>query len=258
MAQHPQNNRNGRQKTIRRWHRRVGYASLLLVMILSITGLILNRTEKLGLNQITIQNKIVSALYGLAPDAPAVHFPLDGHWVSWLDGRLYYDNKLIAQNSPRPGGATQLQEIFAVAATDRLSLYLMDGSLLETLDQAALPGPITHLGRSPDRDLIIDSQGVYYNSPDDFLSWTRQEDLTDFIPSEQAPAPAPVVEAILQDYQGQGISLYKIILDLHSGHIFGAYGPYLMDLAAISLIFLGITGLMKRRQNGKNKRRNEK
>lgn len=253
------NNKNGSskngQKSLRFWHRWVGYIAFVFVLILSLTGLILNRTEKLDLNQITIQNEFVAVLYGQSPDSPPVHFKAGDHWLSWLEGRLYLDGEVIAQNTPRPLGVTDRAEFTLIVSTNQLSLYLTDGSLVETLDQTSLPGPITALGTSLSGALIFESGGEKFTPDDSFTTWTPVSDTHRFTPSLPSQTPDAITEEILTDFRGQGISLYRLILDLHSGRILGSFGPYLMDLAAISLIFLGITGLMKRKRNGKDRRR---
>ncbi|MDP3677938.1 MAG: hypothetical protein Q8R23_02450, partial [Methylotenera sp.] len=39
------------------------------------------------------------------------------------------------------------------------------------------------------------------------------------------------------------LPLERIVLDLHSGRIFGRYGPLLMDVAALVLIVLSFSGV---------------
>lgn len=39
------------------------------------------------------------------------------------------------------------------------------------------------------------------------------------------------------------ITLERVVIDIHSGRFFGVPGPYFMDLAAASMLFLVITGL---------------
>jgi hypothetical protein len=38
------------------------------------------------------------------------------------------------------------------------------------------------------------------------------------------------------------ISWQRLLLDLHSGRWFGAYGVWLVDLAAVILLFLALSG----------------
>lgn len=263
MSRSQNNNKkktNGKvsQKTLRRWHRWVGFTSLFFVLILSITGLILNRTEKLGLTQIRIQNDFVAALYGLAPDSPPIHFKVKEHWMSWLEGRLYLDGSLLAQNTDRLVGGALLDDLIIVGTKNSLSLYMTDGALVETLDSGSLPGQITALGHSDTAGVWIDTPKGRFKAIDDFMAWAPLPAALSPSSGQTEPVPEKITKKILQDFQGQGITLSRLILDLHSGHIMGSFGPYLMDLAALSLIFLGLTGLMKNRPGDKNRRRNDK
>lgn len=254
MTRQKKNNNRIMQKTIRRWHRWVGYSSIILVFILSITGLILNRTEKLGLTQITVKNSLVTTLYGMTPTEEPIFFKVSDHWLGWLEGRLYLDGILIDQNTDRLIGGAFADDLLLVAARDILTLYQPDGTLVERLDSTSLPGPITAIGPSENGLAQIDTTGGNFTSPDDYMSWTPvPNSLTHS--SKTQKAPKQITEKIMLDFQGQGVPLSRLMLDIHSGHILGSWGPYLMDLAAISLIFLGLTGLMKHRRRDRDSRK---
>ena len=51
--------------------------------------------------------------------------------------------------------------------------------------------------------------------------------------------PAP---RMLRMYRGRGLSMEKLILDVHSGRILGRFGVILVDLAAVLFLLLSITG----------------
>lgn len=249
------NNSNISQRTLRHWHRWVGYTSLFFVLILSITGLILNRSEKLELNRIMVQSDFVSSLYGLSPNSPPLHFRVDDHWMSWLEGRVYLDGKLIARNSDRLVGGAILDDLIIVGTKNSLSLYLKDGSLVETLDSSSLPGVITAISQPVADSILIATSNGIYRTDDDFISWQKMSDTIDLSPAPAGQTPQQITEKIMQDYKGQGVTLSRLILDLHSGNIMGSYGSYVMDLAALSLIFLGFTGLLKRKKSDRDRRK---
>ena len=50
-------------------------------------------------------------------------------------------------------------------------------------------------------------------------------------------------EKLLIAYRGNGLKLERVILDLHSGRIFGQYGVFIMDAAAIALLWLSLSGM---------------
>ncbi len=254
MTRQKKNNSWIAQKTIRRWHRWVGYSSITLVFILSITGLILNRTEKFGLTQITVKNNLVTTLYGMTPTEEPIFFKVSDHWLGWLEGRLYLDGTLIDQNTDRLIGATITDDLILVASKDSLTLFQPDGTLVERLDSTSLPGSITAIGPTENGLAQIDTTGGSFTSLDDYMSWTPVPN--GLLHSSKAQkAPKQIREKVMLDFQGQGISLSRLILDIHSGHILGSWGSYLMDLAAISLIFLGLTGLMKHRRRDRDRQK---
>lgn len=249
MTRRQKNNSANTQKTIRLWHRWVGYTSLFFVMILSITGLILNRAEKFNLNQIMVQNDIVSSLYSQPPNASPVHFKAGEQWLSWLEGRIYLDGEFFSQNTSLPVGAATLNDLIIIGTADGLSLYMKDGTLMETI-----PGKILAIGQPSTDYIIIDTPNGVYRPDNDFI--TRQKTSETIASSDDlVQPPQQIRQKIIQDFRGQGVTLSRLILDLHSGNIMGPYGSYIMDLAAISLIFLGITGLFKRKKSDRHKRK---
>lgn len=240
--------------SFRKWHRWIGYSSLILFVILSITGIILNRTEQLNLNQVTIKNRIITSLYGLSPTEPILHFQTRQNWVSWVGGRLYLNGDFVAANRPKPVGVITINDMIIIGNLNSLSLYLEDGSLVEVIDSASLPGALTIMGKSREGHLIIETSRNKYETDDNFLSFAGTADEVTYAPSLPKDAPDNTTEKILEDFRGQGVSLYRLTLDLHSGRLFGSWGPYLMDLAAICLIFLSISSLILRKRNGKAKK----
>lgn len=255
MSQQQNNKPKISQKNLRRWHRWIGYTSMIFVLILSITGLILNRTEPFNLDQIHIRNSYILSLYDLSPKTSPLYFQDSGNWLSWFEGNLYFRNQLIGQNIPAPIGLVILDHMIIIGNDDRLSLFLPDGTLIETLYGSDLPGKITALGKTKKGELVIMSNNKKFTSDNDLISWYKIDHTIDVTLSQPTEAPATLTESIMQDFQGQGVSLYKVILDLHSGRIMGSFGPYIMDLAAICLIFLCITGLMNRKRTAKDRRK---
>ena len=54
--------------------------------------------------------------------------------------------------------------------------------------------------------------------------------------------PGNLERTLIRKYRGKGLSLEKLLLDLHSGRIFGGAGVYLIDLSAIIFIILAVSG----------------
>ena len=52
------------------------------------------------------------------------------------------------------------------------------------------------------------------------------------------------MESLKSAWRGRGVTVERLLLDLHSGRIFSAAGPLLMDLVAVFLILLSVSGII--------------
>jgi uncharacterized iron-regulated membrane protein len=65
-----------------------------------------------------------------------------------------------------------------------------------------------------------------------------------------------MLEAISHAYRGSGLTLERILLDLHTGRLFGPAGVALINIASILLLVLIFSGIVlwisRARANGSN------
>ena len=62
--------------------------------------------------------------------------------------------------------------------------------------------------------------------------------------SQPAELPADIEAQIAAAYRGSGLSVERVLVDLHSGRLFGLSGIAMMDLAAIALCILAVSGIL--------------
>ena len=124
-------------RTLFRWHRRIGITSALFVLVLAISGLLLLFANGLGLDSKTIRGNLpVSTAYNLAPKNPPLGVEMDGGlWIINVDGLVYVgEGAPISVNSPllRVGK----QEGFLELVTQSEELICgsqIDGQIVERL-----------------------------------------------------------------------------------------------------------------------------
>lgn len=228
------------------FHRWVGISTFILLLSLAITGIMLNHTEELKLNQSYIKNTWLQNWYGIKMPQQQNFIKLDNTLIAQIGKKLYLNQShLLDEKSPLIG-SYKSNDFIIIAMKKALYLFTLEGDLIERLDsEKNLPSPISRIGFSEliqnSNQLMIEVNQQYYTSNDDFLSWTKIQS-KEFYPLELED-PKNVDKTFYQNaYLGNELNLERVILDLHSGRLLGRFGVYLMDLAAIILIMLGLSG----------------
>ncbi|MDH3900042.1 MAG: PepSY domain-containing protein, partial [Gammaproteobacteria bacterium] len=125
----------------------------------------------------------------------------------------------------------------------QLLLFTANGELIERLDGATgVPAGMLSLGLTPAGELAIHAAHGYYRTDDSFLEWHETEDLEADWSRSTVPS-AELRSALQQAWRGTGLTLERLLLDLHSGRILGSWGVYLVDAAAVLFLLLAISGV---------------
>ncbi|MCV6604515.1 MAG: PepSY-associated TM helix domain-containing protein [Porticoccaceae bacterium] len=226
-----------------RWHRRIGLSAALLVLVLAITGIMLNHTSGLGLDKHSPPAAVVSLVYGIeAPELVA--FPLASNWLSASGSQLFLNDEPLLSCSGSLSGAVALDSDLVVACEGELLLLNHSGDLLERIGASlGLPLPVNGLGLDEGRGLVLQNGDYSYRADLTDLSWQLVS--SDAVAWSQ-PQPLPQkLQRQLAAYTPQSdITWERLLLDIHSGRVLGVVGVWLMDLAALALILLSITGFV--------------
>lgn len=234
--------RKPRKFTAFLWHRRIGLLALVLVIVLAITGIMLNHTEELDLDGRYISNSWLLGWYGIEPENEPVSFRVGDHIISSWNRQLFFDNRTIATLEQDIHGAMAGEQFIVVALDDAILLLSDEGELIERVSTRISFSDIMRLGIKYRRPVIETADHLYYIADEHILDW-------DIMVNEEVQwiNPYTLTEneraALLRAYRGKGLKLERVVLDLHSGRIFGEYGIYLMDAAALALLWLSLSGL---------------
>ena len=210
----------------RRGHRWVGVSLLVFVLFLAVTGITLNHSADFGLDRRYISWSWVLDAYGMGPPEPYA-------------------------------GKVMLGSLVVVGDGQRAHVLLASGELVESIDLgASLSGSIERVGRIGDRAVLQSGDNLYRSDADvtTFEAWAGGA-ATDVSWSAEVEPDAEGLEALQTAWRGQGVTVERFLLDLHSGRILNFPGTLLMDIVAACMILLGISGLVlaRRRGNGNGK-----
>ncbi len=229
-------------------HRWSGLVSLILVIILSITGILLNHTQELRLKNHYVKNTLLLNWYGIRLPEQQSFFKLGFHKLVQVGHKVYLDNKLLADDALRLIGGVEMEDYLFIATENRVWLLTLDGGLIETLTpEQNLPVPIASVYKSHTQNnsmIIIQSHNKYFTSYDDYLSWTdiKPDNLKPVARKRLKHLSETEREPYYQQWLGNKLSLETVVLDLHSGRILGQAGVFIMDLAAFNLLLLSASG----------------
>ena len=239
-------NRKAKKFTAFLWHRRIGLLAMLLVIILSITGIMLNHTEKFRLDETYVNNTWLLNWYGIKPKDEPVSYRVvkqaQSHIISAWNKQLFFDDIAITTLEQDMHGAIAAEQFIVVALDNEIILLSYKGEFIERVSTSISFSNIQRLGKKYERPVIETSEPLYYIADEHILDWDviSNEDIEW---TEQYSLDEDEYEKLLVAYRGNGLKLERVILDLHSGRIFGDFGVYLMDAAAIALLWLSFSGL---------------
>ncbi len=242
------------------WHRRAGLIALVLIIILAITGILLNHTESLQLDETYVESSALLNWYGLEPEGEIISYAVKKHIISIWDREVFFDNRPLTHTTETLHGVVWAEQLIIAAFDTEIFLLTHEGELVERVPTSQSFSGIQRLGLKYKRPVIETRDPLYYIADEHILDW-------DVIINEgvEWSVKTRLSESqrseLRHAFRGNGLSMERVVLDLHSGRIFGHYGIYLMDAAAIAMLWLSLSGLWvwwRRRVKQKQKRHYQK
>ncbi|MDX2427074.1 MAG: PepSY-associated TM helix domain-containing protein [Xanthomonadales bacterium] len=251
------NRKKRRVSKARRLHRSFGAGAAIFVLFMVLSGLAINHSNGLGLDQRHVSQSFLLDWYGLGKPERIDSFAVGDDWLSFAGSQLFLNEKSVATISGGVG-AVSSGELLIAAGNDELLLLDHDGNLIERIPWGSIgAASIELIGLHESTVVSVKSAGQLWLADTQLLNWRQAGDASpDPLWANSEFAPDGLQQAITESYRGEGPSLERLLLDLHSGRIFGTIGVLVYDLLALALGFLSISGLVlwfRSRRNGKPK-----
>jgi len=226
---------------IRRWHYLLGLLAAIWFIILSISGFLLNHTSELKLKQHFITTDWMLEHYGIKVLPILNGFKLrDQLWLTHSKNSLFLNDVILDNNIQQLQGAVLFQEQFiTILADNMLFLLTLKGELIEKLTY--LPADPQNIGIF-ENQVILKTKDSYFVTNETFSSWKPLEKTEQVNLSTQEILPTNLKENINKNNKLGLLNIERILLDLHSGRIFGWWGVYVMDAMGLILLWLAGSG----------------
>lgn len=226
----------------RRSHRVVAIGAFSFLILLAITGLLLNHSDDLGLPHQYISGAVAKGLYGVeAPPIDAAFAAAESVFVT-LSGTLYADIAPVADDVGEIRGAVASNGIIVVVTDREVILTTREATLIERTDMAS--GQQLHrVGLDGSRVIVELADGRFEFDYDQMQLLALEPATSDIAWSESVQPEDEQLRQLGNATSGQIISWERVLSDLHSGRILPTVGRYLFDLAALCLLYLCISGV---------------
>ena len=236
-------------------HKYLGLLVAVFLIWLSVSGILLNHTEALKLDEKHIQSEWVHSLYGLKKAQLGPAFKLNNDWVFQFGSALILNRQTLITTIKPILAALHTEDLFIIANSEQILLFSKAGELVDTLKT---PAPLNNMawfsinGTNHAKRLLIQTTKGLYLANENITDWISssldKEDLSKgYIHWSHAnELPSKQRQQLLQKHQqyaGKGPNLEQLILDTHSGRIMGKWGVYFMDVIALITLLLTMLGV---------------
>jgi hypothetical protein len=219
-----------------KFHRYTGLSVAIIIVMLSVTGIILNHTDKLQLSSQYVKSEAILDWYGIKPPKATIAFVSNNHWIIQAGEQIYLGTQPVLKRPETLVGMVSSDSFFLLGFTNGLILLSPEGDIIERIEK-----PLTKIAINSNHTVFINSNDLILSSDDALLSWQETEEK---LPEWSSPvkAPAALIQQIKTLSHSNILPFERVLLDIHSGRFFGAYGVLIIDIAGILFILLAITG----------------
>jgi len=246
-----------------RWHKKIGLFFCLWLILLAITGILLNHTEDLSLNQRPIQSHWLLDWHDITVPDHALSFMISKEkTMTQIENIVFLNDQTITESSDPIIGSITIDHLempmMVIAFNTHLERLTEDGEKIDTLplDFSAKKIGLFNDNKGNSTCIIETSDGNYLYSQD-FTEWkSMQQSPSTHLEKAPFPVILPAIhwshsisltdeqlQKVQKQYRQTQLSWEKVILSLHNGYFFGSIGKWLTDLWGIFALLISITGL---------------
>lgn len=226
------------------WHRRIGMISFLMVIWLAFSGVLINHSDQFGLNEKYFSSQLMNKWYGIQAQKPEA-FRFGENFIYCSENNLYVNESIIAECGSQLSQAMFYQGSVVLLAKQAIYILSEDGELLDIF-------PFSLMNKFPQSMAVNDGRLIVEGFAQDqrLQQWfvnlesLELEEVSglDMNDKGEALATHDLPEHLIASLPTQGVKIERILLDAHSGRLFGKFGVLIVDAFALVFVFLSLSG----------------
>jgi hypothetical protein len=224
---------------IRNLHRRLGTFLAFFLVLLVVSGMLLNHSQQLDLVHKPLYGAIARMFYGSHAQTDVPGWPVGDHWFYNNGQQLSMDGRQVGKCQPPIRGAVTVPDALFVLCDEQLLLLDPRGQLVESIRFAAADS--ARLGEINGM-VILETNGQAGVLDPQMLGTSPWSGAIDQVRWSQAGVLPEQWSANISIPTSE-LNLERFILDLHSGRILGQWHMVFMDLLGILLLLLAVGGI---------------
>lgn len=211
----------------------------LFVLLLAISGILINHSHALGWDKSPVRFQWLIRHYGISLPPVETGYSIATHWVTQVGETLYWNESPTATCTKPFSGVVQVDAMVTAQCGNGLVLLTVEGHYIETL--LGQPEPMLNIGLQGNQLLAKGASGLFIVDPDSG-AWSSTLPSRSVSWSQSQKLPAGLQQLLEKNNNAPDLTWERILLDLHSGRLFGSVGTLFVDLLGVLLILSAISG----------------
>ena len=247
---------------LRKLHKYLGFAFSLFILHLTVTGILLIYPRTFNIEQTYVSNFFILKKYNMDTHKDVYGLSNVEDEVVIIRNNIYVNSQFIDKFSDEIINVLyqKKEKKIIILSKSIIGIYFfenIDGAL-EIKDIISLENTykINDLGQNLSGDIIfLKNDSEYYNLNNKYL--IKLENIKDknIRWSNISKIDKKLAKYYLNIHQGKGVSLTRILTELHNGKFFGSIFTLILFFSSLSLIFLTLSSFIFATNIFKNKKK---
>ena len=246
---------------LRKLHKYLGFAFSLFILHLTVTGILLTYPKTFNIEETYISNFFILKKYNMDTHKEVYGLSNIEDEVVIIRNNIYVNSKFVDKFSDEIINILyqKKKNKIIVLSKSTIGIYFfenIDGEL-EIKDIISLENTkkIKYLGLNLSGDIIfLKNDNEYYNLDNNYLLKLANEKDKNIKWSNISKIDKKLAKYYLNIHQGKGVSLTRILTELHNGKFFGSIFTLILFFSSLSLIFLTLSSFIFATNIFKNKK----